>query len=148
QGHFNWRGVAREPAVGGRCTNARGGTQMKTGTRDAAFAMEFAGDAAPLTRNVAAVSWTIDALRVLKQIGDEAIRRAQEDDEDAFVHLPYAHLRALLHMQIDDWAGIDDDVGLRSPYVPANSTSDTKAWGYLVSTDLRSDLQKIKDAFA
>lgn len=121
---------------------------MKAVTRDAVFAMEFAEDAAPLTRNVIAVSWTVDALRVLKQIRDEATARAQEQDEEAFVHLPYAHLRAQLHLQVDAWVGIDDDIGLRSLYVPSNATTDPEAWGYLVSTDTRPDLQKIKDAFA
>ena len=43
---------------------------MKAISRDAAFAMEFADDTTPLTRNVVAVSWTVDALRVLKQIRD------------------------------------------------------------------------------
>lgn len=120
---------------------------MKAVSRDAAFAMEFAEGAAPLTRNVVAVSWTVDALRVLKQIRDEATSRAQEEDEEAFVHLPYAHLRAQLHLQVDAWVGIDDDIGLRSLYVPANST-DPEAWGHLVSADARADLQNIKDAFA
>lgn len=121
---------------------------MKSISREAAFAMEFAEGAASLTRNVVAVSWTIDALRVLKQIRDEATARAQEDDEEAFVHLPYAHLRAQLHLQVDSWVGIDDDIGLRSLYVPSNSTADSESWAYLVSADARSDLQKIKDAFA
>lgn len=117
-------------------------------TRDAAFALDFADDAAPLTRNVVAVAWTVDALRVLREIRDAATRRAQEDDEDAFLHLPYTHLRAQLHLTIDDWVGIDDDIGLRSLYVPASPTSDSDPWGYLVSTDPRADLKKIKDAFA
>ncbi|VWB62127.1 hypothetical protein BLA6860_02891 [Burkholderia lata] len=121
---------------------------MKTITRDAAFAMEFAEGAAPLTRNVVAVSWTVDALRILKRIRDEATARVQENDEEAFVHLPYAHLRAQLHLQVDAWVGIDDDIGLRSLYVPSNSTADSAAWAYLVSADACSDLQKIKDAFA
>ncbi|WP_313073928.1 RNaseH domain-containing protein [Melaminivora sp.] len=121
---------------------------MKAISRDAAFAMEFADDTTPLTRNVVAVSWTVDALRVLKQIRDEATTRAQEEDEEAFLHLPYAHLRAQLHLQIDAWVGIDDDIGLRSLYVPSNSAAAPEAWGYLVSADARADLQKIKDAFA
>jgi len=121
---------------------------MKAVTRDAAFAMEFSEGAAPLTRNVIAVAWTVDTLRVLKRIRDEATARAQVEDEEALINLPYAHLRAQLHLQIDAWVGIDDDIGLRSPYVPSNSTIDTEVWGYLVSADARADLQKLKDAFA
>ncbi len=39
---------------------------MKSTVRDAVFAMEFAEDAPALVRNVVAVSWTTDVLRVLK----------------------------------------------------------------------------------
>ena len=118
---------------------------MKSTVRDAVFAMEFAEDAPALVRNVVAVSWTTDVLRVLKQIRDEATTRAKEDDEDAFIHLPFANLRAQLHLEIDDWAAVKDDIGLRSLYVPSG---DPEAWGFLDSADPRGTVKKVKDAFA
>ncbi len=118
---------------------------MKSTVRDAVFAMKFAEDAPALVRNVVAVSWTTDVLRVLKQIRDEATTRAKEDDEDAFIHLPFANLRAQLHLEIDDWAAVKDDIGLRSLYVPSG---DPEAWGFLDSADPRGTVKKVKDAFA
>lgn len=107
--------------------------------------MEFEADVPPLVCHVVAVSWTSDVLRVLKQIRDEATSHARQDDEEAFVHLPFANLRALLQLEIDDWAAIKDDIGLRSLYVPSG---DPEAWGFLVTSDSSAEVQKIKDAFA
>ncbi|NJD33669.1 MAG: DUF3893 domain-containing protein [Betaproteobacteria bacterium] len=118
---------------------------MKSTVRYAAFAMEFAKDTPPLIRNVFAVSWTAEALKVLRQIRDEATNRVKEKDENAFEHLPFANLRAQLQLEIDDWAAVRDDIGLRSLYVP---TGDPDVWGFLTSDDARDVVQKIKDAFA
>lgn len=118
----------------------------KTIARDAVFALEFAPDTPPLVSKVVAVAWTSDALAALKQIRDEAISRAKEKDAEAFRYLPYATLRAHLHMELAAWASIKDDIGLRSPYVPYKG--DTEVWGHLVSDDPRGDVQKIRDAFA
>ncbi len=120
---------------------------MKQTSRSVAFAMEFAEDAPQLTKHVVAVSWTPQALTVLRQILDDAKAHVRAKDEDATRNLPYAFLRAQLHLRIDDWVGISDDVGLRSPYAPKAGAPD-KPWAYLLSTDARSDLKKIKEAFA
>ena len=121
---------------------------MKLEFRNAAFALEFAVDTPPVNFSVFSVSWTSEALRELKAIRDEATRLAKEKDDEAWINLPYASLRAQLFLEIPDWAAIDDDVALRSPYVPAAGAGDPGPWGYLVSDNAAGDLQRVKDAFA
>ena len=118
---------------------------MKSTTRDVAFALAFVDGEPPVTRNVISVAWTTEVLRVLREIRDEAIRRARLEDERAFVHLPYANLRAFLQLEVADWATLKDDIGLRSlPDLPR----DADPWGFLASGDMKENLRKIKNAFA
>ncbi len=119
---------------------------MKQPPRSVAFAMEFADDAPPLIKNVVAVSWAPEALKVLRQILDDAKAHVRAKDDDASVNLPYGFLRAQLHLKIDDWIRIADDVGMRSPYMPKVGAPD-QPWAFILTTDARSDLQKIKEAF-
>lgn len=118
---------------------------MKFIARDAAFALEFEEGAPPLVKDVVAISWTPAVLRVLKQIRDEATSRAKERDEESFGHLPYAGLRAELQLEIDGWASMNDDIGLRSLY---ESPKGPPAWGLLNSGNAHEQMQKVRDAFA
>ena len=118
---------------------------MKSIVRDAVLALEFADDAPALTQNVVAIAWTPELLRILKQIRDEATARAREREEEAYIHLPYASLRAQLQLESSDWAAMKDDIGLRSLY---ESTREPEAWGYLASASPRDSVEKIRDAFA
>lgn len=118
---------------------------MKSTTRDVVFALEFAENTPPLIQNVVSVAWTSDVLKVLKQIRDEATSRAREEDSEAFIHLPYSILRAQLQLEIDGWAAMKDDIGLRSLY---ESSTDPVPWGHLTGGDPRENLQKVRDAFA
>ncbi len=118
---------------------------MKFSSRDAVFALRFSDEAPAITCNVVAVSWTIEVLRVLREIRDEAIKQARLADERAFVHLPYANLRAFLQLEVADWATLKDDIGLRS--LPEKAR-DADPWGFLSGGDPKENLRKIKDAFA
>ncbi|WP_343654262.1 RNaseH domain-containing protein [Paraburkholderia caribensis] len=118
---------------------------MRSTTRDAAFALEFAQETPPLVRNVTSFSWTADVLKVLKQIRDHATSRAKQEDDDTFVNLPFASLRAQLHLATDQWAAIRDDVGLRSLYVASGQAD---AWGFLASDHYGNGVREIRDAFA
>lgn len=117
---------------------------MKLTEGDTAFALTFDDGAPALVQNVVSVAWSTEVLRVLRQIKDEATQHAKEKDEDAFIHLPYANLRAHLQLGIPNWAAMQDDVGLRSPY-PKDSP---EPWGYLAGGDARENLRQIQDAFA
>ncbi len=118
---------------------------MKSTPRDVAFALKFNVEAPAITRNVVAVSWTVDVLRVLREIRGEAIRQARVADPRAFVHLPYANLRACLQLEVPDWATLKDDIGLRS--LPEQER-EADPWGFLAGGDPRENLRKIKEAFA
>lgn len=118
---------------------------MKPIARDAVFALDFEDDAPALLQDVISVAWTPDVLRVLKQIRDEATARAQEKDEEAFIHLPYAHLRAQLQLETGDWVAMNDDIGLRFLQEPLR---DPAAWGRLAGGTSRESVQKVHDAFA
>ncbi|MCL2876542.1 MAG: DUF3962 domain-containing protein [Betaproteobacteria bacterium] len=122
---------------------------MRSTLRYAAFAMEFADDAEPLARDVIALSWTVDALKIFKQIQVEANANSKKEDEDGYLLLPYARLRAQLHTEVDGWVSLDDSIGLRNPYVPPDGN--TSSWGFL-SGEGANSIEKaetgIRDAFA
>lgn len=118
---------------------------MTTAVRDVAFALEFAEDAPPLVHNVLAIRWTTDVLRILKQIRDEATNRARDKDEEAFVHLPFASLRAQLQLEIEDWTALKDDIGLRS--FP-DLSKEPGPWGFLPCQKAQDYSECVRDAFA
>ena len=119
---------------------------MKSTARDAVFALEFTPGTPPLVRDVAAASWTTEAFKVLIQIHAQAKSRAKDDDGETDVQLPFASLRAQLQLEIDDWTTLQDDIGLRSPYLPRGE--DPKAWGFLSRTAGPDTRQKFTNAFA
>lgn len=118
---------------------------MKIESRDAVFALAFDGKAAPVTSNVLSVAWTSEVLGVLRQIRKEATDRAKEQDEDAFINLPYADLRARIVLLESRWASLRDDVGLRM--LPETS-EDPQPWGHLSGADATSSLAALSNAFA
>jgi len=118
---------------------------MKPISRDVVFALEFNGDAPALTLNVVSLAWTADVARVLKQIRDEASAKARRENDRSYINLPYARLRAQLHLQVDDWISCDDDVGLRKF---SDSTSDPASWGLLDPASYEEKVRRVRDAFA
>ncbi|MEC3768774.1 RNaseH domain-containing protein [Cupriavidus sp. SS-3] len=118
---------------------------MTTADRDVAFALEFSESAPPLVHSVAAIRWSTDVLRIMKQIRDEATSRAKEKDDEAYVHLPYASLRAQLQLEIEDWTFLKEDIGLRSfPEL----TKEPEPWGLLPYSKARDSVECVRDAFA
>lgn len=123
---------------------------MPQAFREAAFALEFDPHAQPWVRDVIAVAWTTDTLQVLAEIRQAVQQRkrdAQEPkDTDTFINLPFASLRAALHLEISPWATIKDDLGLRNLFIPFGR--DPEPWGYVETADAAWLRQGLQDAFA
>jgi hypothetical protein len=119
---------------------------MKIESRDAVFALAFEGAASPVTSQVLSVAWTPEVLAVLHQIRKEATERERQQDEDAYLNLPYADLRARMVLLEGRWGSMRDDVGLRSI---SDKVEDPKPWGFLTDvSDARNSLKSLGDAFA
>ncbi len=117
---------------------------MKLAEGEAVFALKFNAEAPAIVQNVVSIAWTKDVLSVLKQTKDEATAQAKRQDDEAFIHLPFANLRGQLQLMFSNWVSMKDDLGLRSPYV-----ADTpEPWGYLGDGNPREALHNLHDAFA
>lgn len=123
---------------------------MKQTFREAAFALEFDQDTQPWARDVVAVAWTADVLQVLAQMRQAVSQRKSATENgaqtDAFVNLPYASLRAALHLDISRWTTIKDDLSLRTLFIPAGRAPEP--WGYVEASDASGVSDRIKGAFA
>jgi hypothetical protein len=113
--------------------------------RDAAFALIYDPQAAPVEGKVFAVTWTKEVLEVLRQIRNEAEEHAREEDEDARMHLPFADLRARIVMLESRWGSMQDHVGLRYFYEGAE---DPNPWGYLCDADAPTAKKALNRAFS
>lgn len=114
-------------------------------SRDVVFALTCDTQAAPVTSNVYAVSWTRDVLDVLRQIRKEAEDHEREGDEDARLNLPFADLRSRILLLESRWGTLFDHIGLR--YLP-ESIDEPAAWGFLCNADAASAKEALHRGFS
>jgi len=114
-------------------------------SRDAAFALVYDPQAAPVEGKVFAVAWTREVIDVLRQIHKEAEDHERENYEDARLHLPFADLRSRILLLESRWSTLFDHVGLR--YFSEGPENPTP-WGFLCNADAPSAKKAINQAFS